>query len=331
MVNYRNKIHYAVVIICTILCCYVIYSYSKPDSCEVSVVDNRTVTAAELYSDGNKIAVVQSAEEVSKVVEQIKEYYMKNSGLLNIKDCVIKNKLSAITKTVNSSEVQSPEEVVSYIVSQNKEHKPLIVVAFSGESVNKMEVEPATEIKWSEELTEGESKVQEAGKKGEKAATKLLQVENAKVITLEELGEKITVKPVNTVVLKGTKINEASAAFVRPSRGSITSPFGMRWGRMHEGIDIAGNVGDPIYAFKTGVVVFAGWENGYGNMIKVRHNDGMESIYGHCSKLLVKEGTTVTKGQKIAEVGSTGNSTGPHVHFEVRVNGEPINPKEYVR
>ncbi|WP_125154186.1 M23 family metallopeptidase [Clostridium rectalis] len=126
-----------------------------------------------------------------------------------------------------------------------------------------------------------------------------------------------------------SNINKEQATVV--SRGAVSSGFGMRWGRMHNGIDLAAPMGTPIYAVLSGKVIFSGWQNGYGNVVKIDNGDNIVTIYGHCSKLFVKEGHTIEKGNKIAEVGSTGRSTGPHVHFEVRKNGVPQNPEGYLK
>jgi len=123
----------------------------------------------------------------------------------------------------------------------------------------------------------------------------------------------------------------ASTFLATPSRGAISSNFGARWGRKHEGIDIAANTGDPIYAALDGAVTYAGWAAGYGNFIKLKHANGVETAYGHCSKIDVKVGQSVKKGQKIGAVGNTGNSTGPHLHFEVLVNGVHKNPLTYLK
>lgn len=115
------------------------------------------------------------------------------------------------------------------------------------------------------------------------------------------------------------------------SRGTVSSSFGERWGRMHNGIDIAAPLGTPIHCVSPGKVIYSGWEDGYGNVIKIDNDNNMVTIYGHCSKLIVKKGSHVNKGDKIGEVGSTGRSTGPHVHFEVRKNGIPQNPEPYLK
>lgn len=110
----------------------------------------------------------------------------------------------------------------------------------------------------------------------------------------------------------------------------VSSPFGYRGGALHTGMDIAGRSGDPIYAYKSGLVTFSGWGGPYGNMLKIDHGNGVSTWYAHCSKLLVSAGDTVQMGQIIAKEGTTGNSTGNHLHFELRINGAAVNPYGYI-
>ena len=110
-----------------------------------------------------------------------------------------------------------------------------------------------------------------------------------------------------------------------------TSPFGRRWGRAHEGIDMAGPVGTAIFSTGDGVVTFAGWQSGYGNLIKIRHELGTETRYGHLSKIRVKVGQKVSRGSRIGDMGNTGRSTGSHLHYEVRVNGRAVNPMSFIK
>ena len=115
-----------------------------------------------------------------------------------------------------------------------------------------------------------------------------------------------------------------------PVAGPVTSGFGSRWGRMHEGIDIGVGSGSPVHAAAAGTVIYAGWMSGYGNIVVIDHGNGLSTAYGHNSSLIVGEGASVGKGFVIALSGSTGHSTGPHVHFEVRVNGSPVDPLGYL-
>ena len=122
----------------------------------------------------------------------------------------------------------------------------------------------------------------------------------------------------------------SAAGFIWPVIGPVTSPFGMRWGRMHEGIDIAAPTGTAIRAAAAGTVIYAGWLSGYGNLVILDHGNGLATAYGHQSSVAVTTGQTVTQGHTIGYVGSTGHSTGPHLHFEVRVNGVPVDPLGYL-
>jgi murein DD-endopeptidase MepM/ murein hydrolase activator NlpD len=115
-----------------------------------------------------------------------------------------------------------------------------------------------------------------------------------------------------------------------PTTGSLTSGFGYRWGALHAGVDIANGVGTPIRAAKAGTIILAGWNGGYGNCIVIDHGGGFTTLYGHMTRLRASEGQRVSQGDVIGDMGSTGNSTGSHLHFETRVNGSPQDPQRYL-
>ena len=121
----------------------------------------------------------------------------------------------------------------------------------------------------------------------------------------------------------------SASGFIWPVSGPITSPFGWRWGRMHEGIDIGAPTGTAIHAAKAGTIIFAGVQSGYGNIVIIDHGGGVATAYGHMSAIWVGGGS-VSQGQGIGAVGCTGHCTGPHLHFEVRINGAPVNPLNYL-
>jgi murein DD-endopeptidase MepM/ murein hydrolase activator NlpD len=123
----------------------------------------------------------------------------------------------------------------------------------------------------------------------------------------------------------------AADGWVRPTNGSVSSGFGPRWGTQHEGIDIAAASGTPVRAATDGVVKKASWYGGYGNAVIIDHGGGVKTLYGHNSALTVKPGDRVQAGEVIAKVGSTGDSTGPHLHFEVQVDGKAINPRPWLK
>jgi murein DD-endopeptidase MepM/ murein hydrolase activator NlpD len=154
--------------------------------------------------------------------------------------------------------------------------------------------------------------------------------------TVDELVQEvdINIEELNDAIVKAEKAEKVqrSKPLVLPTYGRITSGFGYRrnpFGRgyeFHTGIDIANSKGTPIKASGDGIVTNAGWESGYGYLVKINHQNGYESLYGHNSKILVRVGQEVERGQVIAYMGSTGRSTGNHSHFEVRLNGKAINP-----
>lgn len=121
--------------------------------------------------------------------------------------------------------------------------------------------------------------------------------------------------------------------FAIPLKGGyrFTSPYGYRWGRLHAGIDLAGPVGMKVFVPADGVVTDAEWESGYGNVIKIRHDFGVSTVYGHLSKIRVKVGQKVSRGDWIGDTGNTGRSTGPHLHYEIRVGRAPMNPMTFIK
>jgi murein DD-endopeptidase MepM/ murein hydrolase activator NlpD len=134
----------------------------------------------------------------------------------------------------------------------------------------------------------------------------------------------------------GFGLEEGNLPNVKPCDGIITSGFGWRRfsrrsrrGRMHKGLDIAAPIGTPIMAPADGKVAFVGRKGGYGKTVILDHGGGIHTLFAHNSRINVSEGEMVIQGQKISKVGSTGRSTGPHLHYEVRVQGQPVNPKEY--
>lgn len=157
---------------------------------------------------------------------------------------------------------------------------------------------------------------------------------NGNELAAELVDEKVIEEPVKRLIVQGTKerpVGVGTGQLQTPSRGYISSRFGPRWGTVHRGLDIAAPVGTPIVASDSGKVEYAAFNNGgYGYMVKVNHGNGYVTLYAHASQIYVKPGDTVAKGDMIAAVGNTGNSTGPHLHFEVIENGMQVNPEPFL-
>ena len=153
---------------------------------------------------------------------------------------------------------------------------------------------------------------------------------NADITATDARAKKILISldQVNTYRIAADKLPLAMPV---KSGFRYTSPFGRRWGRLHAGVDMAGPVGTPIFSTGDGVVTYAGWQSGYGKVIKIRHELGTQTVYGHLNKIGVKAGQKVSRGERIGDMGNTGRSTGPHLHYEVHVDGTPVNPMKFIK
>ena len=166
----------------------------------------------------------------------------------------------------------------------------------------------------------------------------LTQVERGLAVrraSLQALQQEIKARQetLGTVMAGGFSIQSITIPSIWPCKGDVSSPYGLRWGGsdFHPGIDIANDMGTPIVATADGVVEVAGWNSGgYGNMVDIDHGNGIMTRYGHAMQVAVTAGQHVRRGQVIAYMGSTGFSTGPHVHYEVRINGQAVNPSAYL-
>jgi len=199
------------------------------------------------------------------------------------------------------------------------------------ENVTEIEtIEPITVYQPNSNMRAGEMKTVREGKSGKKKLVYKLVKRNGYLMSEDLLGEQVLEFTVPAIVMKGTKVlGEGTGAFSWPVSGpKLTSSFGSRWGRQHKGIDMVGN--KDIMAADDGVIEFAGTRNGYGNCIIIDHKNGYKTLYGHLSKISVKSGDTVEKGDSIGIMGNTGHSFGTHLHFEIHKNGEVQNPIKYL-
>ena len=186
-----------------------------------------------------------------------------------------------------------------------------------------------TNNRWS-----NQSSVVKNGVAGRKVVTYQVECTNGIETKRKALHTKVESQPVTRVVERGTSKwpSAATGMFRWPmNTGYITSYFGPRRGGTHGGVDIAAPTGTPIYAAAAGTVAVAQWGSSYGNYVKIDHGNGYATLYAHASTLLVKSGQRVSKGQVIARVGSTGNSTGPHLHYEIQRQGNRINPLQFYK
>lgn len=224
-------------------------------------------------------------------------------------------------------------EVGSTIVINQK--APLLTVKITEVVTYDKIVEHEVEKKKDGDIYEGYTETAQKGADGVNEVTSKITTSNGKIIEEENITTTVKKEPVKEVILVGTKKRPptvGSGKYIWPLKVKFhqTTGFESRWGDFHHAIDLACNSGSDIYAADGGTVIQAGYMGSYGNVIFIDHKNGQETRYAHCSKLLVKKGDKVFQGQVIAKVGSTGRSTGPHLHFEVRINGVPKNPHNYL-
>jgi murein DD-endopeptidase MepM/ murein hydrolase activator NlpD len=162
--------------------------------------------------------------------------------------------------------------------------------------------------------------------------TKEQQAEASEIDALQAASNAITarIQAAQANRQGGATATPSSAGLIWPVNAPVTSPFGWRWGRMHQGIDLGAAEGTPIKAAASGTIIYCGWESGYGNLTVIDHGGNLATAYGHQSSIAVACGQQVAQGELIGYVGNTGHSTGPHLHFEVRINGEPVDPLGYL-
>ena len=183
-------------------------------------------------------------------------------------------------------------------------------------------------------MYEGETEIKSQGREGTDLIVATVERVNGEEVNRTVVSTTRITEPVAEVQYRGTKpipVAQGTGQFHYPLYSyTVTSYFGMRWGTLHTGVDLAAPYGTKIYASDGGTVTFAGWKGSYGYLIIISHGGLYETYYAHCSKVLVSAGDTVYQGQNIGTVGSTGYSTGPHCHFEIRYNGTPYNPLNYL-
>ncbi|WP_449622081.1 peptidoglycan DD-metalloendopeptidase family protein [Robertmurraya sp. Marseille-Q9965] len=211
--------------------------------------------------------------------------------------------------------------------------KPLVEVMVEKEVFLKEAIPYDNIVEEDETMYKGDTEVKQEGKDGSREVTYKISEHNGVLSNKEMLNENILEKPTANIVVKGTKVipSRGDGTFAWPAVGGyISSKQGTRWGKFHKGIDIARPSDRTIKAADNGIVKFAGNSSGYGNKVVIDHHNGYETVYAHLSSINVSVGETVSKGSKIGVMGSTGNSTGIHLHFEIYKNGNLENPLDYL-
>ncbi len=208
---------------------------------------------------------------------------------------------------------------------------PMVTVTLDQVAKTQSQVPFRTVTKEDPAQLKSVKKVEQAGRAGILETTTRMQSKNGRIFSSVTESSRLVQEPTEEILVAGTKESAATGSFIKPVEGRLSSPFGPRWGRFHYGIDLANCIGTDIKASDGGVVTRAGMAGSYGNLIIIDHQNGTSTRYAHLSVIGVKVGDVVAQGQSIGKLGSTGRSTGPHLHFEVRVGDTARNPLEFIK
>lgn len=250
-----------------------------------------------------------------------------NNANLKSQDMSFQQDIEIIDSFVSDNEIEQVDNAVSKVTNNETKEEGLSVIVDQKEKYTE-QYSLDTQYIFNENMYNNKQNVLAEAQTGTKEYEALVCYKDGKEVSRKILSEKIVKEAVAQVIEVGTV---PPPEYIKPiDGGSISSYFEERWGTFHKGIDWACNIGTNVYAAAAGEIVNAGWVNGYGYCIEVAHSNGSHTRYGHLSQINVSYGQTVNQGDVIGLSGNTGNSTGPHLHFEVIINGGQVNPLDYL-
>ena len=277
----------------------------------------------EVKIEGTTIGYLENKKSLNEKIQENVENYSKE----NIESAELTATPEYELKLVNKSQDENEDEVIIALQNELEITYKYYEIASNNEVIENVKDEETAEklVNEIKELSNNEVELT-INEKTTKALEKI-QIDDLEVAK-ENTVEKLNIDTTESIA----DINGIKVATL-PVTGTISSRYGVSSkirASTHTGLDIAATTGTPIKVVADGTITFAAYSGSYGYLVKVDHGNGVETWYGHTSKMLVKEGQAVKAGDTIALVGSTGNSTGPHLHFEVRINGEHVNPQKYL-
>lgn len=286
------------------------------------------VEISEAYVDADRVSKISEAiEAVTKETEKNQTYEVQPGDTLSViansRVYYVDEVLALNPGLTRDATLHLGDEIVISVP------EPELSVLTTEQSTYEEDYDAETQYIENDSWYTTQQVVRQEAVPGHHEVTVLTTSRNGAETSREMVSENVITEPVPEIIEKGT---QTPPTYIKPiTGGTLTSTFKWRWGRMHKGIDWAVPKGTAVRASCGGTVVSAGWSGGYGNCITIRHPDGKQTRYGHLSKILVSAGQKVDQGQKIALSGNTGRSTGPHVHFEIIVNGSQVNPLKYLQ
>lgn len=285
------------------------------------------VEIAEAYIDADQLTDISEAiDSVTKEKEKNQTYEVQAGDTLSViansRGYMVDEVLALNPGLTRDAMLHIGDEVIISVP------EPELSVLVTEQSTYEEDYYAETQYIENDNWYTTESVVRQEAVAGHHEVTVLTTSKNSAETSREVIAENVMTEPVPEIIEKGT---QTPPTYIKPiTGGTLTSTFKWRWGRMHKGVDWAVPTGTAVRASCGGTVVSAGWSSGYGYCVTLRHPDGRQTRYAHLSKILVSSGQKVDQNQKIALSGNTGRSTGPHLHFEIIINGSQVNPLKYL-
>lgn len=270
--------------------------------------------------DGKMVGACEQRERLSQLILAARQSLIP----VEAESVSVCGKLEIEHRIVTPEELIPPEELADAL-------RETLRLRWTVKVERRRSVDYETEILEDPTLPEGTERIVQQGRCGIDFVHEEVTCVNGEETDRRLLSAYQLLAPVCEKILIGTKKMGPTGTFHHPfAAGAVSSNYGWRQSGYHTGVDFCGKYGSPVAASDGGVVIFTGWAGGYGNLVKISHGGGVETWYAHNSEFTVTVGQEVAQGDTIALVGSTGNSTGPHCHFEVRINGQHQNPWNYL-
>ncbi|MDO4261212.1 MAG: peptidoglycan DD-metalloendopeptidase family protein [Eubacteriales bacterium] len=285
------------------------------------------VEIAEAYVDEEQLTDLESAiDAVTKEKEKNQTYEVQSGDTLSViansRGYYVDEVLALNPGLTRDATLRVGDEIIISVP------EPELSVVTTVQSTYEEDYYAETQYVDNDSWYTTQTQVLQEASAGHHEVTMLTTSKNGAQTGQEMIAENVMVEPVPEIIEKGT---QTPPTYIKPiTGGTLTSTFKWRWGRMHKGIDWAVPTGTTVRASCGGTVVSAGWSSGYGYCVLIRHPDGRQTRYGHLSRILVSAGQKVDQNEKIALSGNTGRSTGPHLHFEILINGSQVNPLLYL-
>lgn len=277
----------------------------------------------EVKIEGTTIGYVENKKSLNEKIQENVENYSKE----NIESAELTATPEYELKLVNKSQDEDEDEVIIALQNELEITYKYYEIASNNEVIENVKDEETAEKLVNEIKELSNSEVELTINEKTTKALEEIQIDDLEVAK-ENTVEKLNIDTTESIAdINGIKVATLPVTGTISSRYGVSSKIRVS---THTGLDIAATTGTPIKVVADGTITFAAYRGSYGYLVKVDHGNGVETWYGHTSKMLVKEGQAVKAGDTIALVGSTGNSTGPHLHFEVRINGEHVNPQKYL-